>query len=616
MSRTAKLFSDMKRRQKTQLWRIIIASALLLAAFLLPTKGYIRLLIFLVPYIIVGYDVLISAIRNIFHGQMMDEQFLMAIATVGALILGEYGEAAAVMLFYQVGEFFQSIAVGKSRRSIAALMNIRPDMARVLRENKEIELSPEEVSLGETIIVLPGEKIPLDGIITEGMTTLSTAALTGESMPRDAQCGDRAVSGSVNLTGLIKIKVESEFKNSTVSRILELVENASEKKARLESFITRFARYYTPIVVFSALLLAIVPPIFAGGWAKWIERALVFLVVSCPCALVISVPLSFFGGIGGASRHGILIKGATYLEMLGKVKTVVFDKTGTLTKGSFSISEVFAVDGDHASLLALAARAECRSNHPIAESIIKGYGKEILPPENTIELAGLGIEAVIDGRKIFAGNERLMEKCGTKIQSTNKIGTVIHLSDEEKYLGYIVISDEIKPDSTETIKTLKKLGIKKTVMLTGDKKEVGAAVASELGISEVFSELLPADKVTKVEELLREGNALSFVGDGINDAPVLSRADIGIAMGALGSDAAIEAADIVLMDDNPTKISLAIKIARKTMTIVKQNIFFAIGVKALVLILGAFGYAGMWLAIFADVGVMVLAILNAMRAMK
>lgn len=606
----------MKRKQKRQLWRIIIASALLLAAFLLPTKGYIRLIIFLAPYIIVGYDVLISAVRNIFHGQMMDEQFLMAIATVGALILGEYVEAAAVMLFYQVGELFQGIAVGKSRRSIAALMDIRPDMARVFRDGREIELSPEEILVGETIIVLPGEKIPLDGIITEGSTTLSTAALTGESMPRDAHCGDRAVSGSVNLTGLIKIRIESEFENSTVSRILELVENASEKKARLESFITRFARYYTPIVVFSALLLAIVPPIFAGGWAKWIERSLVFLVVSCPCALVISVPLSFFGGIGGASRRGILIKGATYLEMLGKVRTVVFDKTGTLTKGSFSISEIFAVDGDHDSLLALAARAEYRSSHPIAESIIKEYGKEILPPDSVIELTGFGIEAIIGGRKIFVGNERLMEKCGAKIKLQSKIGTVLHLSEEENYLGYIVISDEMKPDSAEAVKALKKLGIKKTVMLTGDKKEVGTAVASEIGISEVFSELLPADKVTRVEELLRDGNALAFVGDGINDAPVLSRADIGIAMGALGSDAAIEAADIVLMDDKPTKIALAIKIARKTMSIVRQNIIFAIGVKALVLILGAFGYAGMWLAIFADVGVMVLAILNAMRAMK
>ncbi len=606
----------MIKRQKRQLFRIIIASAFLLTAFLVPSEGFVRLIFFLLPYIIVGYDVLISAVRNIFCGQMMDEKFLMTIATVGALILGEYGEAASVMLFYQIGEFFQSIAVGKSRRSIAALMDIRPDMARVFRAGEEIELSPEEIEVGEAIIIRPGERIPLDGIIIEGSTTLSVAALTGESMPKDVTCGERAISGAVNLTGLIKVKVESKFENSTVSRILELVENASEKKARLESFITRFARYYTPIVVCSALLLAVFPPIFIGGWAKWIERALVFLVVSCPCALVISVPLSFFGGIGGASRHGILIKGATHLEMLGNVKTVVFDKTGTLTKGSFSISETFAADGDAESLLALAARAESCSNHPIAESIIKGYSKEILPPESANELPGLGIEAVIDGRKISVGNERLMEKCGIKAYEVPKNGTVLHISEGNKYLGYILLCDEIKEDGASAIEMLKKCGIRKTVMLTGDKKEVGEAVSSRLGISNVFSELLPSDKVEKVEELLIQGDTLAFVGDGINDAPVLSRADIGIAMGALGSDAAIEAADIVLMDDNPTKIALSIKIARKTMAIVKQNIIFAIGVKALVLILGAMGYAGMWLAIFADVGVMVLAILNAMRAMK
>ncbi len=606
----------MKKSQKKSLFRIIIASALLLVAFLLPTSGYIRLIIFLIPYIIVGYDVLISAMRNIFHMQMMDEQFLMAIATTGALILGEYGEAAAVMLFYQIGELFQSIAVGKSRRSIAALMDIRPDIATVIRNGIEIELPPDKVMIGETIIIRAGEKIPLDGIITDGSTTLSMVALTGESIPKDAFCGEKVISGAVNLTGIIKVRVESEFKNSTVSRILELVESASEKKARIESFITRFARFYTPIVVCSALLLAFIPPIFVGGWSKWIERALIFLVVSCPCALVISVPLSFFGGIGGASRRGILIKGATDLEMLGKVKTVVFDKTGTLTRGCFQISEIFASDGDPDSLLELAASAEYRSNHPIAESIIKGCDKKILPPENTCELAGLGIEALINGRKIFVGNERLMKKCDTEIKKPRKIGTVLHISEGAKYLGYIVISDQIKPDGAEAVKLLKSLGIKKTVMLTGDKKEVGEAVAAELGISDVFSELLPEDKVAKVEELLRCGDTLAFVGDGINDAPVLSRADIGIAMGALGSDAAIEAADIVLMDDKLTKIAIAIEISKKTMTIVKQNIIFAIGVKALVLILGAMGYAGMWLAIFADVGVMVLAILNAMRTIK
>lgn len=606
----------MKKRQKRDLLRIIIASLLLLTAFLLPSKGYIRLIIFLIPYIIVGYDVLISALRNILSGQMMDEQFLMTVATIGALILGEYGEAAAVMLFYQIGELFQGIAVGKSRKNIASLMNIRPDMARVLRDGNELELSPEDVSLGEIIVVKPGEKIPLDGIIIEGSTTLSVSALTGESMPKDAFCGEKAISGAVNLTGVIKVRVESEYENSTVSKILELVESASEKKAKLESFITRFARFYTPIVVCSALLLAIVPPLFVGGWAKWVERALVFLVVSCPCALVISVPLSFFGGIGGASRHGILIKGATHLEMLGKVRTVVFDKTGTLTKGSFSISEIFAEDGNNDSLLALAARAEYASNHPIAESIKKEFCGEIKPPERAKELAGLGIEATIDGRSIFVGNERLMKKCGADSKRTQKIGTVLHISEDEKYLGYIVISDEIKPEAADAVKMLKSLGIKKTVMLTGDKEEVASSVASELGISDFISELLPSDKVEAVENLLLSRDTLAFVGDGINDAPVLSRADIGIAMGALGSDAAIEAADIVLMDDNPKKIARAIKIARKTMSIVKQNIVFAISIKVLVLILGAIGYAGMWLAIFADVGVMVLAILNAMRAMK
>ena len=606
----------MKKRQKRDLLRIIIASLLLLTAFLLPSKGYIRLIIFLIPYIIVGYDVLISALRNILSGQMMDEQFLMTVATIGALILGEYGEAAAVMLFYQIGELFQGIAVGKSRKNIASLMNIRPDMARVLRDGNELELSPEDVSLGEIIVVKPGEKIPLDGIIIEGSTTLSVSALTGESMPKDAFCGEKAISGAVNLTGVIKVRVESEYENSTVSKILELVESASEKKAKLESFITRFARFYTPIVVCSALLLAIVPPLFVGGWAKWVERALVFLVVSCPCALVISVPLSFFGGIGGASRHGILIKGATHLEMLGKVRTVVFDKTGTLTKGSFSISEIFAEDGNNDSLLALAARAEYASNHPIAESIKKEFCGEIKPPERAKELAGLGIEATIDGRSIFVGNERLMKKCGADSKRTQKIGTVLHISEDEKYLGYIVISDEIKPEAADAVKMLKSLGIKKTVMLTGDKEEVASSVASELGISDFISELLPSDKVEAVENLLLSRDTLAFVGDGINDAPVLSRADIGIAMGALGSDAAIEAADIVLMDDNPKKIARAIKIARKTMSIVKQNIVFAISIKVLVLILGAIGYAGMWLAIFADVGVMVLAILNALRAMK
>lgn len=606
----------MKRRQKRNLIRIIAASILLIIASILPLNGALRIAVFLLPYIIVGYDVLISALRNILHGQMLDEQFLMTIATAGALVLGEYAEAVAVMLFYQIGELFQSIAVGKSRKSIAALMDIRPDRAVVLRDGKEIEVSPEEVFVGEIILIRPGEKVPLDGVIIEGATTLGTAALTGESLPRDVRIGDRIFSGSVNLTGLIKVETESEFSQSTVSKILELVENSSEKKAKVENFITRFARYYTPAVVFGALLLGLLPPIFLGEWTKWIERALVFLVVSCPCALVISVPLSFFGGIGGASKKGILIKGATYLEVLSKVRTIVFDKTGTLTQGSFAISEICPMDAKEDELLCLAASAESHSNHPIAESILKAYGKEPIEPTEVTELAGLGIKAVINGRNIYIGNERLMEKSGARIGGTEVEGTTVHISEDEKYLGYIVISDKIKEDSEKSIKILGTQGIKKTVMLTGDKKEVGEAVAAKLGIKLCFSELMPADKVEKVEELLSEGSSLAFVGDGINDAPVLSRADVGIAMGALGSDAAIEAADIVLMDDNPLKIPEAIGIARKTMAIVKQNIIFALGIKILVLLLGAIGYAGMWMAIFADVGVMVIAILNAMRAMN
>ena len=606
----------MKRREKRDLARILIAAPLLVIAYFLPTEGWLRPAVFLIPYIIVGYDVLISAVRNILHAQMLDEQFLMAIATVGALILGEYAEAVAVMLFYQIGELFQSIAVGKSRRSIAALMNIRPDTAVVIREGEEIELPPEEVEVGEIITIRPGEKIPLDGVITEGSTTLGTAALTGESLPRDAQEGERVISGSVNLTGLIKVRTEREFFESTVSKILELVENSAEKKARVENFITRFARYYTPIVVIGALLLAVLTPIFVGEWAKWIERALVFLVVSCPCALVISVPLSFFGGIGGASRKGILIKGATYLEVLSKVRTVVFDKTGTLTKGIFTVTEIHPENTSREELLSLAASAERGSNHPISEAIVKAYGKKTYEPESIKELAGLGIEAVVNGRHIYVGNAKLMEKAGAKTVDCNNVGTVVHVSEGYDYLGHIVISDEIKPDSAEAMRSLKAIGVKKTVMLTGDRREVGKAVAAELGVSEVMTELMPEDKVSRIEELLISNSPLAFVGDGINDAPVLSRADVGIAMGALGSDAAIEAADIVLMDDKPAKIAEAVKLARKTMAIVKQNIIFALAVKGLVLILGAIGYAGMWWAIFADVGVMVLAILNAMRAMK
>lgn len=606
----------MKKREKRDLARILISAPLLILAVLLPTEGVLRLATFIIPYVIVGYDVLIGAVRNIFYGQMMDEKFLMAIATVGAFLLGDNAEAVAVMLFYQVGELFQSIAVGKSRRSIAALMDIRPDTAVVLRGEDEYEVSPDEVAIGEIIVIRPGEKVPLDGVIVEGCTTLGTAALTGESLPLEAECGDRVISGSVNLTGLIKVKTESEFSESTVSKILELVENASEKKAKTENFITRFARYYTPIVVIGAALLALIPPLFVGEWSKWIERALVFLVVSCPCALVISVPLSFFGGIGGASRKGILIKGATYLELLSKVKTLVFDKTGTLTKGSFEVTEIHPEGCDENELLYLAAHAECRSNHPIAKSITEKFGKETKEPESICELAGLGIEAVIEGRHIFAGNARLMQKAGADITDCDRIGTVIHISEGEKYLGHIVISDEIKPQAAEAVETLKKLGIKKTVMLTGDKKAVGESVAAEVGVNEVMSELLPEDKVNRLEELLDSSSPLAYVGDGINDAPVLSRADVGIAMGALGSDAAIEAADIVLMDDNIMKLAEAIKTARKTMSIVKQNIIFSLSVKALVLILGATGHAGMWLAIFADVGVMVIAILNSIRTIK
>lgn len=606
----------MKRREKRNLIKICVAALLLIVAFVFPLEGYIKVALFIIPYIIVGYDILLGAVRNIFYGQMMDEKFLMTVATIGAIILGEYGEAAAVMLFYQIGELFQSLAVGKSRRSIAALMNIMPDSAVVLREGKEICLSPEEVVPGELILIRPGEKVPLDGIIVEGSTTLNTSALTGESLPRDAAVGDRIISGSVNLTGFIKVKTESEFSKSTVSRILELVENSSEKKAKTEKFITRFARYYTPIIVACSLLIGLLPPIFFGQWAKWIERALVFLVISCPCALVISIPLSFFGGIGGASRKGILIKGATHLENLSSIRTVVFDKTGTLTKGNFSITEIHPLNGDEEELLSLAACAESHSNHPIAESIMKGYGKETAVPESITELAGLGIEARISGKRIFVGNEKLMQKAGAKASVYNPIGTAIHISEEDKYLGHIIISDEIKPNSAEALRKLKALGIKKTVMLTGDKKEVGEAVASELGLSDVSTELMPEDKVGKVEELLTENGKLAFVGDGINDAPVLSRADVGIAMGGVGSDAAIEAADVVLIDDNPIKIAEAIRIARKTMSIVRQNIFLALFVKGLILLLGSVGYAGMWLAIFADVGVMVLAVLNAMRAMN
>ena len=609
----------MSRKHKKRLARIIIAAAALAVIVLLPVNDIIKAVLFLLPYLIVGWDVLWSAARNIAHGQVFDENFLMSLATVGAYALGDYVEAAAVMLFYQIGELFQSIAVGKSRKSIAALMDIRPDSAVVLRNGEEIKVSPEEVQKGETVIVRAGEKIPLDGIVLEGETSVNTAALTGESLPRDIQAGDRVVSGSVNLSGVITVKTESVYSDSTVAKILDLVENSSAKKAKTENFITRFAKYYTPCVVASAVLLAVLPPLMSGGgWTNWLQRALIFLVVSCPCALVISVPLSFFGGIGGASKRGILIKGANYTEVLSKVGTVVFDKTGTLTKGIFKVTAVHPESMSEAELLDVAAAAESYSNHPIAESIITAHGGHIDRARigKVTEHAGMGVEAVIDGRDIFAGNGKLMDLAGAKWHDCHIAGTVIHISEGENYLGHIVISDETKPDSKSAVAALKGLGITKTVMLTGDKKEIGEAVGKELGLDEVKAELLPDGKVAAVEKLLNEKTPLAFVGDGINDAPVLARADIGIAMGGMGSDAAIEAADVVLMDDKPSKLPEAIKIARKTMSIVRQNIIFALAVKAVVLVLGALGIAGMWLAIFADVGVTVLAILNAMRAMR
>jgi Cd2+/Zn2+-exporting ATPase len=562
--------------------------------------------------------VLWGALRNIFHGQVFDEKFLMAIATIGAFAISDYKEACAVMLFYQVGEFFQSVAVGKSRKNIAALMDIRPDFATVLRESGEEIVSPDEVAVGEIIIVRPGEKIPLDGVIVKGSTSVNTSALTGESVPQEKTAGEKVISGSINLTGAIEICTESAYEDSTVAKILELVENSSEKKARVENFITRFARWYTPCVVIGALFLAVVPSLITGEWAKWINRALVFLVVSCPCALVVSVPLSFFGGIGGASREGVLIKGANYLEALAKVDTVVFDKTGTLTKGSFAVSAVHASGITAEELISLAAAAESFSAHPVAQSIVSAYtGK---PDKNRVsevkELAGMGLEAMVDGEKYFLGNTVLMKKAGSEAETCDCGGTVVHVAKEGKYLGHIAVSDEVKAESAEALRELKALGIKKTVMLTGDNESVAKSVGAQIGIDEVCAGLLPANKVEEVERLLAGGAKLAFAGDGINDAPVLSRADVGIAMGALGSDAAIESADIVLMDDNPAKIALAIKTARKTMRIVKQNIIFALGVKGIILILGAVGIANMWLAVFGDVGVMVIAILNAMRAMK
>ncbi|MGI6270362.1 MAG: heavy metal translocating P-type ATPase [Candidatus Howiella sp.] len=608
----------MSRKQKRITFRIVLSVLLCVAAWLLPVEGIWRLATFSIPYLVIGYDVLWSAVRNILRGQVFDEKFLMAIATLGAFVIGEYPEAAAVMLFYQVGELFQSLAVGKSRRSIAALMDIRPDYAVVLRDGGEEKVSPEAVRPGESIVVRPGEKIPLDGVITQGRTTVNTAALTGESLPVDREAGDRVVSGSINLSGVIQVRIESAYAESTVAKILELVENASEKKARVENFITRFARWYTPCVVIGAVLLALLPPLFFGqAWSVWINRALIFLVVSCPCALVVSVPLSFFGGIGGASREGVLIKGANYLEALAVVDTVVFDKTGTLTKGSFAVNAIHPSSVSEDVLLDIAAAAESYSSHPVAESIIAAHKGHI--DKNRIgkvsELAGMGLKAEVDGKIFYVGNGSLMDKAGAAWHACHLPGTVIHLAQESEYLGHIVINDTVKPDAEEAIANLKSLGIRKTVMLTGDTERVAEAVGQTVGVDEVHAGLLPAQKVEWVERLLADGCKLAFIGDGINDAPVLSRADVGVAMGALGSDAAIESADVVLMDDRLSKLPLAIRTARRTMRIVRQNIWFALGVKAIILILGALGIANMWIAVFGDVGVMILAILNAMRAM-
>ena len=613
----------MTKKQKKMLYRILIAAVLFLAAKFIPMPMLVSTALYFAAYVTIGYDILRKAWKGICNHQVFDENFLMAVATIGAIALaiyeksGDYAEAVAVMLFYQVGELFQSYAVGKSRRNIGALMDIRPDYANVERDGGLERVDPDEVAVGSVIVVQPGEKVPIDGVVTEGSSTLNTSALTGESLPRDAREGDEVISGCINMTGVLKIRTTKAFGESTVSKILELVENAADQKAKVESFITRFAHWYTPCVVIGAALLAVIPPLFfSQPWGTWVERALVFLVVSCPCALVVSVPLTFFGGIGGASRCGILVKGAGYMETLAKAKTVVFDKTGTLTKGSFTVTHIVPAAGTEDDLLATAAAAESFSHHPIAQSVVAAYGK---PIEKEIEDAkdhtGRGIEAVIDGRHIYAGNERLMKEIGVPCREVAEVGTVIHMAADKDYLGYLVIADTPKPDSAEAIRTLKAEGVEKTVMLTGDKTAVAQAVAGELGLDEYRAELLPADKVTAVEELLQTGSPLVFVGDGINDAPVLARADVGVAMGALGSDAAIEAADIVLMDDAPSKLALAVRLSRRTMKIVWQNVIFALAVKALVLVLGATGDANMWIAVFADVGVLVLAILNAMRAL-
>lgn len=617
----------MTKKQKKSLTRIIIAALLMIILKFLPAEGWLRFVLYMIPYLVVGYDILRKAFKGILNKQVFDENFLMAVATIGAITLGNYTEGVAVMLFYQIGELFQSYAVGKSRRNISELMDIRPDYANIEKDGELEQVDPDEVEVGTIIVVQPGEKVPIDGVIEEGSSTLNTSALTGESVPREAAAGEEVISGCINLTGLLKIRTTKEFGESTVSKILDLVENSSSKKSRSENFISKFARYYTPAVCYSALALAILPPLvrmlamgLAPEWGDWVYRALTFLVISCPCALVISIPLSFFAGIGGASHEGVLVKGSNYLETMARTKYVVFDKTGTMTQGVFEVSGVHHNTIPEEQLLEYAALAECSSSHPISKSLQKAYGKPI--DRNRVtdieEISGNGVTAKVDGISVAAGNAKLMKRLGISYQECHHVGTVIHMAVDGRYEGHILISDILKPHAKEAIAELKKAGIKKTVMLTGDSKRVADQVAKELGIEEVYSELLPADKVSKVEELLHqksEKEKLAFVGDGINDAPVLSRADIGIAMGALGSDAAIEAADIVLMDDDPLKISKAIKIARKCIHIVYENIYFAIGIKILCLILGALGIANMWMAIFADVGVMIIAVLNAIRTL-
>ena len=623
----------MSKKQKNMLVRILAAAVLLIVLNLVPVSGWPRFALYLVPYLVIGYDILLKALKGIKNRQVFDENFLMAVATVGAIALalyeqsGDYTEAIAVMLFYQIGEWFQSYAVGKSRRNISDLMDIRPDYANVERDGRLEQIDPDEVGIGSVIVVQPGEKVPIDGIVIEGDSTLNTSALTGESLPREARPGDEIISGCINMTGVLKIQTTREFGESTVSKILDLVENASSRKSKSEAFISKFARVYTPAVCGSAVALAILPPLvrlfglgLPADWATWIYRALTFLVASCPCALVISIPLSFFAGIGGASKAGVLVKGSNYLETLSQTKIVVFDKTGTLTQGVFEVSGIHHNEMENARLLEYAALAESASSHPISKSLQKAYGKELdrSRVSDIQEISGNGVVAKVDGIEVAAGNDKLMDRLGIAYIPCHSIGTIIHMAVDGQYAGHIVISDVVKPHAKDAVQALKAAGVRKTVMLTGDRREVAQQVAEDLGIDQVYSELLPADKVEKVEELLSlkpEKAKLAFVGDGINDAPVLGRADIGIAMGAMGSDAAIEAADVVLMDDDPMQISKAIRISRKCLGIVYQNIVFAIGIKLACLLLVALGLANMWLAIFADVGVMILAVLNAIRAM-